>query len=203
MRHSRQIALVLLGTVSAMSLAACTQDTSNVPRDGAPIYRTQSECEMDKSATECADAFRYALSSHLSNTRTYAQEDACKAQHESCMQVSPSGTPVWLPAMMGYIVGSSINRSRPVYLQDDKERKERQMVAGGHGSPIIVGNWGGGSWVPSGGTSSTSTSSRASVGGAAPPRMSVSTPASSRAATTVSVGRGGFGASGAGHGAGT
>jgi uncharacterized protein YgiB involved in biofilm formation len=201
MKHSKQIALVLLGTVSAISLAACSSNTDDAPKDGTPIYEKVEDCKAI-NARDCEDGYRYALANHINRTqKQYKNEEECKVAHDRCMDLSPNGNSIWLPAMIGYILGSNIANSRPVYLQANGEdkNKDRQVVAGGHSSsvhPIIIGSYGGGSYTPGGlSTGMSSSAARLTSTGVS----TGATPSSTPRAVVSTAARGGFGSTGSGH----
>ena len=200
MKHSRQIALVLLGTVSAVALAGCKDDT---PREGQPIYESIEQCRASGVA-DCDARYTRALSNHISAGPRYSSQDACMERgHERCSNVSTGATDIWLPAMVGFMAGRALDSTRPVYMQGyqnpttERERNDRQVVAGGTssgGSPVIVGSfYGGGAPYSTGGLSSGMSSGAARAGVSAPA-------AAGRAATAApsAAARGGFGAAGSG-----
>lgn len=199
MKHSRHIALVLLGSVSAMTLTGCQEDK---PREGQAIYENIQQCQAS-GRTDCDGLYAKALSNHVANGPRYSSQEACMERgHERCMNVGSGSSDIWLPAMVGFMLGRAMDSTRPVYLQgyanptNDREREDRQVVAGGTrigSSPVYVGSYHGGGAAYSPGTLGGSMSSGAS-------RAGVSTAAAGRTATAApsAASRGGFGASGAG-----
>lgn len=199
MKHSRTISLVLLGTVSALALAACDDDT---PKEGSEIFETAEQCRA-AGIQDCDARFARAMGNHVSTGPRYSSQEACMERgHERCTNVSTGMTDIWLPAMVGFMVGRALDSSRPVYLQgypnptNDRERQDRQVVAGGggRGGSVFVGSYAhsGGGYTP--GTLSTGMKAGAS-------RAGVSVPASSggrAAASPSAAARGGFGATGVG-----
>lgn len=201
MKHSRKIALVLLGTVSAVALAACDDDK---PREGQAIYESVEQCR-DSGGSDCDTRFAQALSNHIATGPRYSSQEACMERgHERCTNVSSGATDIWLPAMVGFMVGRALDSTRPVYLQGyenpstERERQDRQVVAGGTrsgGGAVFVGSYHG-AGAP---YSSGSLGSGMSAGAA---RAGISTPAASvggrATAAPSAAARGGFGAAGAG-----
>jgi uncharacterized protein YgiB involved in biofilm formation len=214
MRHSQKIALVLLGSVSALSLAAC----EDKPTDGDPIFESVQECK-NNSGTLCEDKWYKAMSTHVSSAPKYNSEGNCLAQgHDKCTSVSsPSGTGnIWLPAMVGFMTGRALNDApRPVYLQgypnptNPREQEDRRVMAGGsHTTPVMVGNYyGGGGGYTSGSLSSGMSQGASRAGWSAKPSSSggpavssAATAARTMPASVATASRGGFGGSGAGMG---
>ena len=161
MKHSRRIALVLLGSVSALTLTACEDEK---PKDGDPIYESADQCRT-LGGTQCDERWYNAVSDHVKTAPRYNSQESCLQQgHQNCSPVNAGGggTSIWLPAMVGFMAGKMMSDSRPVYLQgynnpqNDREREDRRVMAGGyHGgttTPVMVGNY----WDSGGSTSSAS-----------------------------------------------
>jgi uncharacterized protein YgiB involved in biofilm formation len=229
MRHSQKIALVLLGSVSAISLTAC----DDKPTDGDPIYESVEQCKSS-GGTDCDNRWYKAMSEHVSTAPKYNSEQSCLERgHERCASVaSPAagGGNIWLPAMVGFMVGRALNDTpRPVYLQsypdptNERERQDRRVMSGGYGGGHMVGSYYGGGTSYSNGQLSSgmsqgaaragwnvkpstpgapAASSAATVARTMPTSVSrASAPSSgSSAVSTSSASRGGFGGSGAGMG---
>jgi len=201
MKHSRQISLVLLGTVSALALAACNEEDK--PREGQAIYESVEQCRS-AGGNDCDSRYTQALSNHIATGPRYSSQEACMERgHERCSNISTGATDIWLPAMVGFMVGRALDTTRPVYLQgyagpdSDRERQDRQVVAGGTrsgGSAVFVGSYSSGGAPYSPGSLSSGMSAGAT-------RAGISTAAGGRsvaAAAPSAAARGGFGAAGAG-----
>lgn len=200
MKHSRHIALVLLGSVSAVALAGCKDDQ---PREGQAIYESIQQCQAS-GRTDCDTVYARALSNHVATGPRYSSQESCTERgHERCMNVGSGATNIWLPAMIGFMAGRALDSSRPVYLQGyqnpttERERQDRQVVAGGTssgGGAVFVGSYHGTGAAYAPGSLSSGMSAGAT-------RAGVSAPAAAgRAATAApsAAARGGFGAAGAG-----
>lgn len=200
MKQSRHISLVLLGTVSALALAACDDD---VPKDGQAIFETKEQCTA-AGVMDCDARFARAMGNHVATGPRYSSQESCMERgHERCTNVGTGATDIWLPAMVGFMVGRALDSSRPVYLQgypnptNDRERQDRQVVAGrsgGGGSAVFVG-----SYAPGGGGYSPGTLSSGMSMGAS--RAGISSPVSAAGRAVASPGaaaRGGFGMAGSG-----
>lgn len=209
MKHSRNIRLVLLASIAAIStLPGCNEEDK--PQDGQSIFETVQQCQ-DTGSSQCDDQFARALSNHVATGPRYANEQSCLERgHDRCMSMgSGLGTDIWLPAMVGFMVGRSLDSARPVYLQGyanpqtDRERQDRQVVAGGSNrsgsSPVFVGSY---AYPSTGGTTAFSPGSlnKGMSTGAARAGVAVSGVGGSRAASvsTSAAARGGFGGTGAG-----
>ena len=150
MKHSRRVALVLLGSVSALTLTACKEET---PRDGDPIYESTEQCRL-LGGSQCDERWQQAVSDHVKTAPRYNSQESCLQQgHTNCTPVNmgSGGSNIWLPAIAGFMAGRLLSDTRPVYLQsyndprNDREREDRRVMAGGyHGgttTPIMVGNY--------------------------------------------------------------
>lgn len=201
MKHSRHIALVLLGSVSAVALAGCKDDK---PREGQAIYETIQQCQA-AGRNDCDSLYARALSNHVATGPRYSSQEACMERgHERCMNVGSGATNIWLPAMVGFMLGRAMDSTRPVYLQGygnpttERERQDRQVVAGGTssgGSAVFVGSYHGGGAAYSPGTLGSGMSSGASRAGVTAAPAATGRPA---VAAPSAAARGGFGAAGAG-----
>lgn len=195
MKQSKIITLVLLGTVIAVS--GCDEDS--IP-DGTAIYESANQCST-VGAIGCDDAYKHALSKHLTSSPQYDTQEICLLKHDDCMQLSPNtSTSIWLPAMVGFVIGNSISNSRPVYIQNPRDGQDRQVVAGGFNGPIYLGSYYGGyhpnsvytGGVPfkSGTLNSGMTASASKAGISVPVAMG------GRVGSVSAAARGGFGGSG-------
>jgi uncharacterized protein YgiB involved in biofilm formation len=215
MKQTRQVRLVMIGSVSAVSILALTACDDSSPRDGQAIYETVQQC-IEAGVSGCESRFSSALGNHIATGPRYNTQESCvSGGHERCTEVSNgSGSSIWLPAMIGFLAGNAISNSRPVYLQgyqnpaNQREREDRRVVAGGS-SPVIVGNWyGGGAGYSSGSLGSGMNAGAARVGATAQPASAnrpamVNAGAARSSVGTATAARGGFGATGASASAGS
>jgi len=226
MKHSRRVALILLGSVSAITLTACKDET---PRDGDPIYESTEQCRL-LGGSQCDERWHQAVSDHVKTAPRYNSQESCLQQgHQNCTAVNAGGGggSIWLPALAGFMAGRLLSDTRPVYLQgyndprNDREREDRRVMAGGyHGgtsSPLMVGNYYGGSTTNAStpnlsqgmsagaaraGWTATATNTNGvavSQAGTVASRMPASV-SRGAAVSTSSAARGGFGGSGASMG---
>lgn len=210
MKRSKRISLILLGTVSAIALSGCDDDTR--PTDGQLIYETVDQCATGGNTfSRCLDAHRYALGNHVGLSPQYQSEAECNAAHDRCMYLKPNGTDVWLPEMVGFTIAGRLPASRPVYVATGTDQ-ERAVVSGPvqpGGTFVFIGSYyhPGGFYVPgtlgSGMGASTTRASGGTVTSIAPGTQlaTVNSSGAVRAATSVAA-RGGFGGSGHGMSAG-
>lgn len=166
MKHTKTISLVLIASMTAITLTACSKPQPSL--EGQKIFPTVGECE--KSGTkDCKQHHDRATFSHLLKAPRYSSTANCKtAGHQECSEVTLDGATVWLPKMVGFMAND-----RPVYLQgyDQKtaeyededgyinerpltadELKERAVVAGpsvfdsqddnyDRTSVVVLGGW--------------------------------------------------------------
>jgi uncharacterized protein YgiB involved in biofilm formation len=166
MKHTKTISLVLISTMTAVTLSACSSEPEPPNLEGQKIFSSVGECVKD-GGKGCKAAHDKAAISHLMSAPRYVNEGICMAEgHEKCVSVALAGATVWLPLMVGFMANN-----RPIYLQkynettveyeDDDgnyverpltadEKKERRVVAGGsafdsgtygHNSVVVVGGW--------------------------------------------------------------
>ncbi len=117
MKKSRSVKLALLGGAS-MALAACSDDAP--PKDAA-FYPDVQSCAAAYSEQECLDA--QVASQKISDEEAprYARKEECEAEFGigNCeTRQTSSGTGIFMPLMMGYMVGNMLSRNRynqPVY----------------------------------------------------------------------------------------
>jgi len=209
MKHSKHIRLVLLGAVAAVTLTACDDD--DVTRENQPIYESVEQCQAAGGGQNCESGHARALGNHVASGPRYASQDQCLANgHERCKSIGTGAADIWIPAMIGFMLGRSLENSRPVYLQGfpspetDREREDRRVVAGSGsrgGSAVFVGSYHGGGAPYTPGSLSTRMHA-----GAARAGVSVAPPATAAGGAAVTApsaaSRGGFGASGHGMSAG-
>ncbi|MBL8703073.1 MAG: DUF1190 domain-containing protein [Alphaproteobacteria bacterium] len=122
MKRSRSIRLVLLGSASALSLAAC--DEAKDPLAEGNFYRDPVECARSLDRSTCEQAYAEARSEHLRSAPAFATRESCEQQFgaancawqeanpspdqvkEPRTGASPSGGGWFMPLMMGYMMGN-------------------------------------------------------------------------------------------------
>jgi len=109
MKRSRYVALLAMGA-SALALSACGE--SETP---AGVYTTGDQCIADKqfSEADCKKAFATATEEHKKVAPKYASKADCEADfgaakcEESPTRTS-SGTSMFMPLMIGYMLGRTL-----------------------------------------------------------------------------------------------
>lgn len=110
MRRSRFVALLSMGT-AAVALTACDDPTSTT------VYESQEQCIESKlyDASECTTQFAKAKQTHLAAAPAYASARECEAEFGpgKCepapgaqQAASSGGHSLFMPLMMGYMMGS-------------------------------------------------------------------------------------------------
>ena len=117
MKKSRSVKLALLGGAS-MALAACGDDAP--PKD-ATFYSDVPSCAATYGEEACLDA--KAVSQKISDEEAprYVRKEECEAEFGAgnCeSRQTSSGTGLFMPLMMGYMIGNMFSGNRynqPVY----------------------------------------------------------------------------------------
>lgn len=126
MKRSRSLKLALMGA-TALTLTACEE-----PLQDVAIFEDVNQCEneigFDRDA--CVANFKKAQEEHVRVAPKYTSAEDCEAdfgaaQCEIAPQQTQSGGSVFMPLMMGYMMGSMLSNNRasaqPLYRsRDDK-----------------------------------------------------------------------------------
>lgn len=136
MKRSRHIKLVILASAGVFGLAACdSQESSSynqvdetVEQDLGAIFSSRAECEKVYTADECLQNELYAEANHFSSAPKYNAQSECEAQHGTgkCTSAQTSSGSVFLPLMMGYMMGRSSSGTavaQPLYRTEDRDRR--------------------------------------------------------------------------------
>lgn len=132
MKRSKAIALVMMGA-GIVVLAACEE-----PKVEARVYDSVSQCLNDPDAdpAACEANFKHAAEQHAAVAPKYADQAACEAdfgaeQCEPAPGQTESGGSVFMPLMMGYMMGSLLSGGRsgvaaqPLYRSADDSKTYR------------------------------------------------------------------------------
>jgi uncharacterized protein YgiB involved in biofilm formation len=125
MKRSRSLKLALMGA-SALTLTACDE-----PAQDVAIFENVAQCEkevgFDRDA--CEANFKQAQEEHIRVAPKYTSVADCEAdfgaqQCELAPQQTQSGGSVFMPLMMGYMMGSMLGNtsrfgSQPLYRSKD------------------------------------------------------------------------------------
>ncbi|MCZ4279938.1 DUF1190 domain-containing protein [Kiloniella laminariae] len=171
MKRSRSLKLAFMGA-SALALTACDQ-----PQDIA-IFESVEQCSQQDGfdSDSCQRNMDLAREEHISVAPKYSAIEDCEADFgaASC-EVAPvqtqSGGSVFMPLMMGYMMGNMLSgnsrvATQPLYRSKDDPSNFRtadnQKVAGKTGLSTVPGK------VAKAPTVKTSTLSRGGFGASAP-----------------------------------
>ena len=117
MKRSSTVAALLLGGVSPL-LFACGEDG---PQEAA-VYPSIEACASELPADDCSAAFTAAREEHQDSAPRFSSREACDAEvgDAACvpqMREDGSLTGVFIPALVGFMVGRSLTGSyaQPVY----------------------------------------------------------------------------------------
>lgn len=131
MKRSKSIGLVTMG-VSVIALTACEE-----PQVDALVFDTLQQCLADQDLTreQCETNYNDARNRHVATAPKYTSQQACEAdfgsaQCEQAPQRTQSGGSVFMPLMMGYMMGSMIGGrsgvvSQPLYRSADDSKTYR------------------------------------------------------------------------------
>ena len=132
MKRSRSIRLLMMGA-SAVALTACDE-----PKIDAVIYDGIQQCLADGLLTreQCQTEYERAREAHVAAAPKYTSAEACEAdfgpaQCEQAPQQTTSGGSVFMPLMMGYMMGSMLAGNRagvatqPLYRSADDPKSFR------------------------------------------------------------------------------
>ncbi len=130
MKRSRSVALVMMGS-GALVLSACDE-----PQVDATIYDSVEQCvdAPGASRAECEEQYKIAADQHAAVAPKYTDRAACEADFgaEQC-EVAPyqaqGGGSIFMPLMMGYMMGSMMGRggaaTQPLYRSADDSKNFR------------------------------------------------------------------------------
>jgi uncharacterized protein YgiB involved in biofilm formation len=119
MKRRSSISVGLMMSVSLIALTACEE-----PKVEASIYESVTQCKRDPlaSAAECEKNFKEARAQHAAVAPKYASKEECIADFgaDKCEKApyrTSSGGSVFMPLMMGYMMGSFIGGRRSMTSQ--------------------------------------------------------------------------------------
>jgi uncharacterized protein YgiB involved in biofilm formation len=128
MKRSTTVSLVLLASVSAMaSLSGCEQSPPAKPDNGG-TFANKAECVAVYDQDTCDAADKLARNEHLQNAPKFNDRASCIAQFgaDMCQPASAygGGSNVFMPAMMGYMMGSAMSTPAPLYYGNRFQREQ-------------------------------------------------------------------------------
>ena len=122
MRVNRSFGVSLLVSVSLIGLTACDE-----PKVDASVFKSLDQCKNDPMmrSGECEKSFKEARNQHASVAPKYTSQADCQADFgEGKCEPAPyrtsTGGSVFMPMMMGYMMGSMLSgrggmMSQPLY----------------------------------------------------------------------------------------
>ena len=130
MKRSKSIGLITMG-LSVIALTACDE-----PKVEALVFDDLQQCLADKDLTreQCESNYNAAREQHAAVAPKYASKEECEAEFgtgkcEQAPQQTSSGGSIFMPLMMGYMMGSMMNRGavapQPLYRTADDARTYR------------------------------------------------------------------------------
>jgi uncharacterized protein YgiB involved in biofilm formation len=189
MKRSASVSLVLMASVSAMAaLSACGEAPADSKPDNGGTFANKAECVAVYDQETCDAADKLARQEHVQNAPKFNDRASCVAQFgaDMCRPASEYGgaSNIFVPAMMGYLLGSAMSTPAPLYYGPGSYR-ERERRGAGYAAPIYSSGRGYSSRAPIGTAPYSSKSSISTKGNLK----------SSTAMTPPASMRGGFGSS--------
>lgn len=116
MKRSSSIALVMI-SASALALNACDD-----PKVDAEVYKSLGQCARESQLpnADCREGYLDARRQHAEVAPKFATREECVATFgpnncEVAPQESSRGGSLFMPIMMGYMIGSGAVHSQPLY----------------------------------------------------------------------------------------
>ena len=194
MKRSTRVSLVLLASVSAAAALSGCEQSPQAPADNGGTFANKAECVAVYDQATCDAADKLAQQEHLQNAPKFNDRASCVAQFgaDMCQPASNYGgsSNVFMPAMLGYMMGSAMSTPAPLYYGPGSYR-ERERRGSGYSAPIFTSGRGYSRTAPIGAAPYASKSFGSTTSG-------ISTKGalkSSTAMTPPSTVRGGFGSS--------
>ena len=110
MKRLSSISIAMLASVSVLALSACEEPTVD-----AAVFENLQQCldNPDMNPDQCRDNYQAALNQHASVAPKYTSKQDCQADFgaERCEQApyqTSTGGSVFMPLMMGYMMGSML-----------------------------------------------------------------------------------------------
>ena len=119
MRVNRSIGVTLLVSASLIGLTACDE-----PKVDASVFKSLDQCKNDPMmrSGECEKSFKEASNQHAAVAPKYTSQADCQADFgdgkcEPAPYRTSSGGSIFMPMMMGYMMGSMIGGRRSMISQ--------------------------------------------------------------------------------------
>lgn len=121
MKRSSQVSLVLLASAATITLAGC-EDQPNLPPDNGGTFANKAECVAVYDQRTCDAAERLARAEHAQNAPRFNRREQCVAEYgeEMCQPASAytgnnNDGGIFVPMMIGYMMGSATSSPVPMY----------------------------------------------------------------------------------------
>ena len=119
MRVNRSIGVTLLVSASLIGLTACDE-----PKVDASVFKSLDQCKNDPMmrSGECEKSFKEASNQHAAVAPKYTSQADCQADFgdgkcEPAPYRTSSGGSIFMPMMMGYMMGSMLGGRRSMMSQ--------------------------------------------------------------------------------------
>lgn len=119
MKRSRVVRLALLGSASALALAAC-EEAQDPLADKRAFFEDPAQCALVYDEATCTAAFDQAKTEHVQSAPKFASREECEEKFgvgncqwgaaQPGQQQASSGGGFFMPLMMGYLVGNMMGR---------------------------------------------------------------------------------------------
>jgi len=145
MKRSSRVSLVLLSSVgAAVTLSGCEAPPAT-PADTGGTFANKAECIAVYDQATCDAADKLAKQEHLANAPKFSKREECIAQFgaEMCQPASNYGgsSDIFMPMMMGYMMGSAMSNPAPLYYGPGSYR-ERERRGASYQAPIYTSGQG-------------------------------------------------------------
>ena len=125
MKRSRVVRLALLGSASALALAAC-DDAKDPLADNKSFFQDPAQCARVYDDATCKTAFSQAQEEHVKTAPRFANREECEAKFgvgncqwgavQTGQQASSGGSGgFFMPLMMGYMMGNMMGGSSSAF----------------------------------------------------------------------------------------
>ena len=195
MKRSARVSLVLLASVSAAAALSGCEQTPAAPADNGGTFANKAECVAVYDQATCDAADKLAQQEHLQNAPHFSTQAQCAAEYgaDMCRPSSAYGGQsgagsFFVPAMLGYMMGSAMSTPAPLYYGRDAYRHRNDP---GFVAPIYTSGQGYSRTAPIGRAPFASAGSFSS-------KPTISTKGSLKSSTAMTppaTARGGFGSS--------
>lgn len=137
MKRSSRISLVMLTSISALAVSGC-DDVPQSPPDPGGTFSNQAECVAVYDKDTCEAAEKLALAEHNQNAPKTTREQCIADYGADMCQPAPGGNGLFMPMMIGYMLGSMNSTPAPLYYGPGSYRERER----GGSVPIYSSGYG-------------------------------------------------------------